>query len=301
MNSNCIETAVMFADIAGSSQLYHSLGDQRANEVVEDAIKKMAHITCEHDGVVIKTIGDEIMAQFDCCLSACRAAIALQSQLQQSQPPLQLRIGMAWGSAITRGGDLFGQVVNDAAAVARIARGLQILLTEPLHRQLAGEPEFETKPFDHICLKGSNTESTIFRIDWQSRHRQHATRIFNISAKTAQQQRLVLRYRDQEICVGSDETPYYIGRDPEQSQLAVHCLFASRQHLQIVFRRGKFVLIDQSTNGTYIKTDHHNEIYLRREELPLNHHGVISLGESTRNQNEHRLEFRTESIDEPAR
>ena len=39
------------------------------------------------------------------------------------------------------------------------------------------------------------------------------------------------------------------------------------------------MLIDQSTNGTFVKTPEGKEVYLRREELPLWGEGSISLGE----------------------
>ena len=49
--------------------------------------------------------------------------------------------------------------------------------------------------------------------------------------------------------------------------------------------RCKFILIDQSTNGTYVKTGEGQEIYLRREEVPLVGRGIIGLGESASKEN----------------
>ncbi|MCZ6798497.1 MAG: FHA domain-containing protein, partial [Gammaproteobacteria bacterium] len=43
-------------------------------------------------------------------------------------------------------------------------------------------------------------------------------------------------------------------------------------------RRGKFIISDQSTNGTFIKTMEGQEIFLRREEFALFGSGYISLG-----------------------
>ena len=62
--------------------------------------------------------------------------------------------------------------------------------------------------------------------------------------------------------------------------LPVNEQLASRQHVKIELRRDKFFVIDQSTNGTHIKIDGGDESFLRREEMPINANGKISLGKS---------------------
>ena len=63
------------------------------------------------------------------------------------------------------------------------------------------------------------------------------------------------------------------------ADIAVAEALASRQHVRVEHRRGKFFIIDQSTNGTYVMADG-NEAFLRREEMPLGDAGQISLGRS---------------------
>ena len=58
-----------------------------------------------------------------------------------------------------------------------------------------------------------------------------------------------------------------------------------------MYRRGKFVLIDHSTNGTFIQPDGAQEIYLRREELPLLGDGTITLGISQSASNKDIIQF----------
>ncbi|MEM7504962.1 MAG: FHA domain-containing protein, partial [Pseudomonadota bacterium] len=52
---------------------------------------------------------------------------------------------------------------------------------------------------------------------------------------------------------------------------------ASREHARVECRRGKFILTDQSTNGTYVQTEE-GPAYLRREELQIGGSGKIALG-----------------------
>ena len=54
---------------------------------------------------------------------------------------------------------------------------------------------------------------------------------------------------------------------------------ASRQHCTIERRNDKFVLADQSTNGTFVTTDGGTEILLQREEFTLDKHGWIAFGQ----------------------
>jgi adenylate cyclase len=56
---------------------------------------------------------------------------------------------------------------------------------------------------------------------------------------------------------------------------------ASRVHCKIEYRRGKFFLTDQSTNGTYVTVEGDVEIMLKREQLLLRSRGMISLGASS--------------------
>jgi predicted component of type VI protein secretion system len=67
----------------------------------------------------------------------------------------------------------------------------------------------------------------------------------------------------------------------------------SRQHARIEFRRGKFVLVDQSTNGTWVRGDDGKDHYLRREELALWGEGMISLGDRIHPEHPATIRYRT--------
>ncbi|MBK1673158.1 FHA domain-containing protein [Ectothiorhodospira shaposhnikovii] len=73
---------------------------------------------------------------------------------------------------------------------------------------------------------------------------------------------------------------FVVGRSPD-CDLVVNVPVASRHHARVIYRKGKFVLVDQSTNGTYVRVHGMEEIcLLNGEELPLVGEGVISLGRS---------------------
>jgi len=65
----------------------------------------------------------------------------------------------------------------------------------------------------------------------------------------------------------------------------------SRRHSIRAWRRDKFVLIDQSTNGTFVLFDGEPEIVLKREEVPLRGRGWICFGDSVTKSNFNIMEF----------
>ena len=76
-----------------------------------------------------------------------------------------------------------------------------------------------------------------------------------------------LTYHDDTVLMDGDITTVVMGRN-KTTDLTINETLASRQHVRIEHRRGKFFIIDQSTNGTYV---HHesDESFLRREQRPL--------------------------------
>src|SRR5690606_40241509 len=96
-------------------------------------------------------IGDEVMCHFPDANRACEAVIALQRIGEQSLP---LRIGVAWGAVIEKESDIFGEAVNDAAAVTKIARARQIITTDAFKEQLNAANAGKLSRFDEVRLKG---------------------------------------------------------------------------------------------------------------------------------------------------
>ena len=288
MDKTNIKTAVFFSDVAGSSKLYKQLGDQAANAAISQCVAMMSAQVRRHGGVVVKTIGDEVMARFNSAYQASAAGIAIQQDANSDPDGLKIRIGAAYGMAILRNNDLFGEVVNDAAAVAKVAQAQQFLISEAFAADIKGEDDIVVHPFDKIKMKGSQQVSVIHRVDWEPQDiTVNATQVINLGTMpfgfTPPHIDLEYQYRGstvEKVSVTPKITPFSVGREPRICSLAMPTTFASRDHFHILHRRGKFILKDQSTNGTYVVENDADVIYLRREEMPLRGNGVISLGQS---------------------
>lgn len=116
---------ILFSDVTGSTEMYERLGDARAYRLIRDHFSIVFETIDAHDGVPIKTIGDEVMGVFINEASAVRAAFAMQDALSESNrqradgETLSLKIGVHRGPviAVTLNNriDYFGRTVNIAA------------------------------------------------------------------------------------------------------------------------------------------------------------------------------------------
>jgi len=277
--------AVMFADIAGSTRLYERLGDQTANQMISGAIKLAAGLIKNNKGVIVKHIGDEVMCRFSSADNAVKCACEIH-ELMEVQPiqhgiGLVFRIGINWGPAILReDGDIFGDAVNLAARMAGLAKARQIITTEFIKQRLTSlELLPKCREIDCTHVKGKVDAISVIEVMWEPNDvTRMSTIISNNVSLTTNEKPLSLYYQHKKHELASGSQAYTFGRDISCDQMISSSL-ASRVHAKIECRRGKFVLIDESTNGTYLQMQNHKPIFLRREEVVLQGTGIVSFGE----------------------
>jgi len=102
--------------------------------------------------------------------------------------------------------------------------------------------------------------------------------------------KLFLTYHEDLKELNSKTQTFIIGRD-NKSNLTILSEFVSRHHASIIYRKGKYVLIDKSTNGTFIKPQGGKEVYIQQEEYPISGCGLICMGKSVSPSNEHLIYF----------
>lgn len=283
MTRENIEVAVLFADVTGSTRLYETLGDEDANRIIGKVLDIMSKITEGYQGFVIKTIGDEIMSRFrsadDCVRAAKEMQEEITSGIQGETISITIKVGLHYGPAIQmEDGDVFGDAVNVAARMAGIAKGSQIITTQETVDLLAPDLQDMSRQFDRTTVKGKEQEIIVYQVVWEQSD--DVTRIeINDDSEVDETRYLSLEFRGEQMRIASDDhRTFVIGRGV-QSDLLCQTRLASRTHASVEFRRGKFLLTDQSSNGTFVKTDDGENIFLRRQELMLWGSGYIGLGE----------------------
>ncbi len=131
----------LFSDLKGSTALYEQIGDSPAYARVRDHFALMSAIIGAHNGSLVKTIGDAVMAVFSSTESAVAAALEIQreftlGEMARGNPALRVKLGLHSGPCIAVNAnnllDYFGSTVNIAARVQNESIGGDIVLTEAL-------------------------------------------------------------------------------------------------------------------------------------------------------------------------
>ena len=275
------QVAVLFADVSGSTKLYESEGDKAAMEAIARCIDQLRQTVESSGGRVVKTIGDEVMAVFPTADAAAYAASNMQYAIDAlplvGATKLGVRIGFHCGAVIQNDDDIFGDTVNLASRLVEQAGRSQIIISRETSDRLGPVFRGFKRPLYPIHVKGKTEEVELWELIW--RHADDVT-MSTATPRNANPKPLVLRlnYRDVEIIRRREGDSITMGRAPDCG-IVIADNSASREHCTIERRQDKFVLSDQSTNGTYVSADGGTEILLRREELRLGEHGWITFGQ----------------------
>jgi class 3 adenylate cyclase len=276
--------AVLFADVAGSTRLYETMGDAVALAMIGRCLDAIRQVCEERDGHVVKTIGDEVMALFPSAGNAGYAASEMHKRIAmlggdsgngQERPPLRIHAGFHFGPVLVDHADAYGDTVNVAARLCSLAKGGQTLIASQTLEQLPGALRARTRSQDVQAVKGKQEDIELFELIWQDSEEDLTTMA---PRKAGRQARLTLRCGDRELEL-LEENVLTFGRDG-QNDVVILDRKASRLHARIERRRDKYVLIDHSTNGTFCTVQGEREIELRREELLLRGRGRIIFGHS---------------------
>ena len=268
--------SILYADICDSVRLYEKVGDAEAHRLAENCMQLLCDITRRHGGTVIRTQGDGIMSTFPAAASACDAGREMQDA--HVTGPVFVKVGFNHGAVIPNAGDVYGDAVNLAARVIGLARAGEILTTQETVQHLKPEQRMWARMLDRTEVKGKSEPVNIYSLvnaaDTQ------ATTISGVASPGQRVERskaLALEYRGRTLSLEGLASPLYIGR-AAQCQLVIESRYASRTHAFIESKRDSFILTDQSTNGTYLRSLEGESMYLKRESVRLLGSGVISLG-----------------------
>jgi class 3 adenylate cyclase len=169
------QVTFLFTDLKGSTALYEHLGDLNAYALVREHFALLDAAAHRHDGAIVKTIGDAVMAAFSRPVDAVAAALHILQEIgefnrKHGQPAIILKMGAHCGPSIAvtlnENLDYFGQTVNIAARVQSFADAGEICLTEALYTAsgvrelLAGR---DVEEFD-APLRGLQGNARVYRV-----------------------------------------------------------------------------------------------------------------------------------------
>lgn len=279
---DAFDGSVMFADVCDSTRLYELAGDTVALGAIRQCIALMKSRSTAAQGRVVKTIGDEIMVLFPAAENAMQAALDMQEAVSSLPPiagaPLSIHIGFHHGPILSdESGDVFGDTVNLAARLTKLASRRQIITSKNAVEQLSARLRQMTRHLYPIQVRGKNQVIELYEAIWQQNF-DLTTLVAPVDLASRRAMLLTLRYQGTLFEMNPASLPLTIGRDVSMS-IVVTARQVSRFQATIEPRGGRFVLIDRSSNGTHVRIDGEEGIVLRRDEIPLRGHGWITFAQ----------------------
>lgn len=169
----------LFTDLKGSTELYDRIGDLSAYRLVREHFKILEEIVAQHEGAIVKTIGDAIMAT---CPNSrggegLEAAILMHDRLESwnaanGEDDLTLKIGIHEGPCIAVDSndrlDYFGQTVNTAARIQGLAQSKETYFSDAVHASPGVNDTLEAHGFSleamSAALKGISERVGVYRM-----------------------------------------------------------------------------------------------------------------------------------------
>lgn len=274
------EATILFADISGSTKLYETLGNEAALALVSDCLQRLQSVGKKYQGQLVKTIGDEIMLRFPNPSLAAQAAFEMQDQVAQfflnRKVVSGLKVGFNHGAILEQAdGDIFGDAVNVAARMVQLAKRNQILTPAETIQQINPDLPLQKRLVERTLVRGKQEPVEVYEI---LVHASDATIVggqVTPPVMPPSAMRLRVQFRDQVHYLDEKNHTLSLGRAPD-NDLVIRLDQVSRQHGRIEFRRGKFILVDQSANGTHIHPQGEPPTHIRRDEFILQNEGTIT-------------------------
>jgi class 3 adenylate cyclase len=167
-----VTATILFTDLVGSTELRGRLGEEAAEELRRRHDRLLADAVEQHDGRVVKGLGDGVMASFAGASDAVAAALAIQQAVDRlnrsgkTPATLAVRVGLSAGDVTVEGDDAHGTPVIEASRLCAAADGGEILASEVV-RLLAGPRDFEFGDRGCLQLKGLSDPVPAWQVAWE--------------------------------------------------------------------------------------------------------------------------------------
>ena len=271
---------LVHAEVQGAGSFFEKKREALAGNPVGRRLNRMERVALSYRGKVIRRMPNGLFASFGSANAAVLCACEMQRRCALLPPiskaGLGLRIGIHYGPVRQRAADAPGPTEEmTPRLLARLADG-GIALSEPVVgalsaelQQLAGpglgiSGDVSAHAFD--WRKGVLFSESSAGAAWASTGRQTSAGAF-----------LVLRLDGKEFGFGIDHPIITLGRGRD-NDIVIADKNASRKHCGIVQQLNGYVLVDLSTNGTYVAPDAGPAFMLRLDMATLHGSGRIACG-----------------------
>lgn len=147
------QATVGFADLVSFTALSNELDEHEIGDLVEIFETRCSDVISEHNGRVIKTLGDSVLFMESDPAQAIDIALSIINVIGGDDRLPDVRIGLATGPVVLRMGDVYGPPVNLAARFTAVARRNRVIIDDRT-AELLPATEFETRPLPARPIRG---------------------------------------------------------------------------------------------------------------------------------------------------
>ncbi|HLO61575.1 MAG TPA: FHA domain-containing protein [Azonexus sp.] len=260
-----------------------SIDGELLGKLIQRRLKRLERVLSAHGGTPLKTFPQGLLAIFHSAEAALIGACEMQRRCAVIPQLADTQLALKIGIHVTLGRRLSEQAADPAeATAAKLSELLDesgIVVSETVSAALPAALKDKCTP---IANDGSAIAA--FSVDWNAVPMQrqplpaagHTTRKIPAPPRQAH---ITLRLGTRSYHFDSRQHVITFGRDPA-SDLTISSQRVSRRHCRIVYRAGHYVLVDLSTNGTYVYLDNGQEIRVQKGMLQLSGTGRLSFGQS---------------------
>ena len=275
--------AVLTAGISGSARLHEKLGSTEALRAVDRCIKRIERSVDAFGGRVIRAGSDEVMAVFDTIDAAIHSSIEMQHRVADLPPvsgvKMTIRVGISCGKMDFSEMSIDEEAARESALLAGLAKPEQILASGKIRESMSPTLALQVSDLGSALAVKPDGLGTVLEIINPNIPATHfETKEESVAHKPeadlCSTGCLRLRYGGDSVLLNESKAVIQMGRD-SGCDLVIHDRRASRHHATIERRGNQIILIDKSTNGTYVMIEGLPEIFVKRSECILRGKGRI--------------------------
>lgn len=285
MTSPRSDRCILCAVVDGGQRLRDKLGAPEAARLAERCLKRVRMAVAAFDGLMLPGSAETVAAEFSSADAGAAAACQMQQRVRELPPagglPMALRVGLHVGPVSAADAD-GGETARLAMRMAELARDGRILVTGETVQALPVLARETIREIDRIALAGRGTPLRICEILWLEDGERSPIDTLPLSGLAGRSRiSLSIRHATDERSIAPGWDALTLGRDAN-CDIVIADKMASRMHARIERRGDRVVLVDQSTNGTWLRRADGSEHPLRREESDLDGSVSLSFGHPSR-------------------
>jgi class 3 adenylate cyclase/pSer/pThr/pTyr-binding forkhead associated (FHA) protein len=165
---------ILLVDIVGSTRFYDEHGDVAGLVMVQKCLDLLIPLIEQRNGIVIKTIGDAILARFCDVEEAVQSAVQMQSELSEGNrhhapvDQIHVRVAINVGLALLKGNDVFGDVVNVTARIEGATEADEIAISPSVYEKIQHRwGNRVRRKASGVELKGKLGKLDLYAVEWR--------------------------------------------------------------------------------------------------------------------------------------